>query len=276
MCNRNLLLSLVVLSVLMASCKTTPPAETNISISSSPLSPCSLTSIHVRVVNKGDQDWMDNKLVLFFESEPYIDKLDPQSAGVAWKDYLGYIGEFPLSLPAGQVFESDIPWLVGYIAHSDKAYQVQLFLLSPDEKQMAETSIPVEFVYPTITLAVSPTQLTLNSEATISVQVSNPSAAGLACIVDIAYGASDNSGREVIKSIPVALEPGETLHQDIAWTVDYIETYGDNMVEAALFVPELPSPDNKEVVSMLLSPETWNYPMFKVAFANVPITFFQP
>jgi hypothetical protein len=247
-----------------------------LSISTSPLAQCALASFHVRIVNTSQHDWLDYKLLLFYEPEDeIIEELVPLPAGASWEDVLGFISELPLSLPAGQVFERDIPWLVGDLTAQDKGYRVQLFLLSSNEESVAETSIPVEFVHPTVTIVVSPTQLSLFSEAAITIQVGNPSAASLACVLWISYGVEEEYST-IIKMIPVPLEPGETLHKEITWTVDYIPAYGENEVQAMLLAPDMPMPDVEEVLAMLLAPDRFNLPMIEVTTVRVPITFFEP
>jgi len=271
---RIFLFFLIVLPILLTSCTPAPSPEMTLKVSPSPLAQCALASVHVRIANPNQHDWLDYELLLYYGPENNsIKELGPHPAD-NWEGSTGFISELPLSLPAGQVFERDIPWLVGYLDSQDKEYRLQLFLFNSEEKSVAETAIPVEFVNPTVTMAVSPTQLSLNSEATITFQVSNPSAASLACCLWISYRVKENDSI-IIKMIPVPLEPGETLHQEITWTVDNIPAVGDNEVEAMLLASDMPSPDLEEVTAMLLGPDKCNNG-FEVTSVRVPITFSQP
>lgn len=267
---------MIVLIVLLASCTPAPSPEMTLSVSASPLAPCALASVHVHLVNPGRQEWSEYKLLLFnWQEDEGSWELHPLPAGESWENTLGFIREVPLSLPAGQGFESNIPWLVGSLNNQGKGYRLQAFLLSPGGKTVAAASIPVEFVLPTVTLEVSPTRLTLNSTAAIALQVSNPSSAGLACVMWISYGITGED-QTIIKMIPVPIDPGGTFRQEISWTVDYIEVYEENEVKAMLLVPSMPVQDLQEVADMLLAPDKYDRPMSEVASARVTVVLFQP
>jgi hypothetical protein len=274
MSTRILLFTLFILSVLLTACTPASSPEMVLTVTPSTLAQCALASIHVHIGNTGRQNWV-NYLLLFTGMAGNDGKLPPPPPGESWGDQKYYIAKLPLSLTAGQTYESDIHWWIwGDYSDANGNAQVFMILLDPDKKVVSETSAPVEFVKPTISLTVSPNQLSMDSEATITIQVTNPSAAGMACFLWLSYG-TEEADYTIIKQISVTIKPNETFQQEIPWKVDYIETYGDNTVEAVLLVPYVPSVDLNEVTARLLAPEKQNDLIGDIS-ARVPIIFSQP
>lgn len=84
------------------------------------------------------------------------------------------IQEIPLSLAAGQVFEQDVQWRVDFHPDPNAKYLTRLVLLSPEKTTLAETNTPLTFAQLELTITVSPTDLTANTQTIISVRVNNP------------------------------------------------------------------------------------------------------
>jgi len=219
------LLSVVLsLAVLLAGCTPPPPPELSVSISSSPLLQGSETTIHVRATNPSKDDWQNYKLLVGYAQEN-----DPS---------MYHIAELPLSLAAGQTFEQDVPWLANFQPAEGVKYQVRLALVSADSAPLGETSASVEFVKPTVSVTVNPIQLSQNTQAVISLQVTNPSGVEMqGYTLSVGYGAKNDSSSIMIQDLPINLKAGETFSQDITWTVDYVPSSGNYEIRAALIMP---------------------------------------
>ncbi len=195
-----------------------------VSLAASSLMYGTQTTVHVRVENPGSDDWDSYELTLGYAPEGDLD--------------MYVISDLPLSLPAGQVFEQDLPWTVDFEPDPTTGYQVRLMLLTSDGTSLAETAVPVAFVEPAVAISVVPVELGQGSQATVSVQVSNPSGVdmeGLTLLV--AYGAEGGTSLFPIQEIPLSLPAGETFSRDIPWTVDYVPPAGSHEVSATLLLP---------------------------------------
>lgn len=218
------LLSAVLLVIVLAGCTPPPPPELSVSVAASALLQNSQTTVHVRVTNPGKKDWENYKLLVGYAPEN-----DPNMI---------QISELPLSLAGGQTFEQDIPWLANFQPAEGLKYQVRLALVSAENSPLGETSTSLEFVKPTVTVAINPTQLTQGTQAVINVQVSNPSGVEMqGYTVSIGYGAENDPSSIMIQDLPINLKAGETFAQDISWLVDYVPASGNYEVRAALIMP---------------------------------------
>jgi hypothetical protein len=185
----------------------------------------SQVTIHVRAGNPSGIDMHAFKLLL----------------GVGTEDdtSMVQISELPLSLAAGQDFEQDFPWNVDFQSTAGIQYKLRLLLLSPEDVTVAETSIPIEFVGPELTLTVNPAQLKKNARATIDIRVSNPSDTDwVGYTLTLGYAAVNDSSSYLIQQIPLALKAGETFTQEITWTVDTVPAAGDYEVRADILSPD--------------------------------------
>jgi hypothetical protein len=214
----------LLLAVLFAGCTPPAPPELSVNVASSPLLQGSQATIHVRVTNPSKDDWQNYKLLLGYAAEN-----DPSMVQIL---------EVPLSLAAGQTFEQDVPWLANFQPGESLKYQVRLALVSEESAPLAETSTPIEFVQPTVSVNINPAQLTQGVQAVISLQVANPSGVEMqGYTLNVGYGAEGDSSSYVIQDLPINLKAGETFSQDITWTVDYIPSSGNYEVRAALIMP---------------------------------------
>ena len=216
---------LISLVILLAGCTPPPPPELAVSISSSPLLQGSQATVHVKVKNPSEDDWQNYKLLVGYAPEN-----DPN---------MGHISELPLSLAAGQTFEQDVAWLTNFQPVEGYKYQVRLALVSEENTHLGETSAPIEFTQPTVSVSINPTELNQDAQAVINVQVNNPSGVEMQnYTLGVGYGAKNDSSSYVIQDLPINLKAGETFNQDIAWIIDYIPSGGEYEIRAALITPE--------------------------------------
>ena len=195
---------ILLIGIFLSRCTQHPLPELAVSISSSTLLQGSRAVIHVKVINPSKNNWKDYKLIISYTTEK------DQSTG--------QIAELPLSLVAGQTFEQDIPWFANFRSNEELNYQVRLTLISTDSVPLAETSMPIQLVQPTVTVSVNPTQLSQGEQATIGLQVNNPSGVEMQnCILRVSYGEKNMDGY-MIQDLPINLKAGETFNQDITWT----------------------------------------------------------
>jgi len=217
----SIVLSLV---VLLSGCTPPPPPELSVSISSSPLLQGSQATIHAKVTNPSKDDWKNYKLLVGYAPEN-----DPNMI---------QISEIPLSLAAGQIFEQDITWLANFQPAEGVKYQVRLALVSAENSHLGETLAVVEFTQPTVSVSVNPTQLTQGTQATISLQVNNPSGVEMqGYTLSVGYGVVGDSSSYLIQDLPINLKAGETFSQDITWVLDYVPASGNYEVRAAIIMP---------------------------------------
>ena len=195
-----------------------------VSVSPSSLMQGAQATVHVRAENPGNDDLETCDLILGYATEN-----DPSVI---------MITDLPLSLPAGGIFEQDVPWTIDFQPDADASYQVQLMLLTSDGTSLAEISVPVEIVQPVVTISVNPVELSQGSQAAVSVQVTNPSGADMEGItLMVGYGAEGGTSIYPIQEIPLSIPAGETFSQDIPWTVDYVPSGGSYEVSATLLLP---------------------------------------
>ena len=228
MFKKTVLLSLLVVFLLacaMLSPKETPKPEVTLTLPPAPFSEGAQSSLHVRVTNPGETDLSDLTLVLGYAREDDVN--------------LVMIQQIPLTLTAGQVFEQDIPWRVDFHPDPDAKYVAKLMLLSSEKTSLAEMSTALTFAQPELSITITPTELTSDTQATISIKITNPtSAAWNGYSLGIGYSAENDASMILITNIPISLAGGESLSQEIPWQVDYIPASGSYKVRAVLLSPE--------------------------------------
>jgi hypothetical protein len=184
----------------------------------------SQATIHAKVTNPSKDDWKNYKLLVGYAPEN-----DPNMI---------QISEIPLSLAAGQTFEQDVTWLANFQPAEGVKYQVRLALVSAENSHLGETLAVVEFTQPTVSVSVNPTQLTQGTQATISLQVNNPSGVEMqGYTLSVGYGVVGDSSSYLIQDLPINLKAGETFSQDITWVLDYVPASGNYEVRAAIIMP---------------------------------------
>lgn len=218
---------ILTLAVFLTSCAPPappPPPELSVSTSSFVLMQGAQVSIHVKVVNPSKDDWQNYKLLVGYAQE--------NDSGTV------QISELPLSLAAGQTFEQEVAWLANFQPVEGVKYQVRLTLVSTENSPLGETSTTVEFVQPSVSVSINPTQLTQGSQAVINLQVKNPADVEMkGYTLSVGYGIVGDASSYFIQDLPINLKAGETFNQEITWVLDYLPSSGDYEVRAALIMP---------------------------------------
>lgn len=219
------LLVLIIINVACALGTPSAPPEVTISITPSLLIQDAQTSIKVSIKNPNNDALENYRLIVGYSQE--------NDASIV------NIKELPLTVEAGGTFEQTIPWRVDFQPVPNAKYLLRLLILTADGEQVLETSFPLEFTQIAVSVSVTPTQLNLNDQAIIKVEVNNPSGVKLeGYTLMVVYNVeNDTSMLPVQDIIPISLDAGQSFTQDISWTVDYIPANGAYEVQAILLAP---------------------------------------
>ncbi|HTY23414.1 MAG TPA: hypothetical protein VMC85_09815 [Desulfomonilaceae bacterium] len=196
------------LSFLLAACSPSRYPELTVSLSGASLMQGVQAIIHVHVSNPDQEDRPGMKLLLGISK-------NEDSA-------MSLIQEIPISLNAGQTFEQDVPWYVDLKPVDSSSYLFRSVLEGPDSLILAQTSTPLEFVQPALTMSIAPKRFTIFSPTTITFQVTNPSDFKwngfklLLCYAPI--GAS--SQIQIIEE-SLNLAAGEVYTHTVNWNADF-------------------------------------------------------
>lgn len=202
-----------------------PPPVLSVSISPSVLMKGTEATIHLRVENPGESDWEPRDLLVGYGEE------DSGSTIL--------IKKIPITLPAGQVFEQDVSWIVDFQPKPDARYQINLALILPDGKYLGEAIAPVEFVQLGLSVSLDPAEPLMGSRVIITVELTNPSGADLESVtLFVGHGPVVDPVLYPIEEIPVSVKAGETFSQEVPWVVDYSLSDGEYQVMVLLLSSE--------------------------------------